>query len=422
MCVLCGLCKQFSACPPAWFSFSGWFLLLCFILLLKPHFSCNWVLASSLSSRTLTPTSLDPLQFANKANRSTEDALSTLLHLTLTHLENRNTYARILLIDFSSAFIIILPQQLIEKLLLLGADPGICRWILDFLTERQQTVRLVSTTSKMITVSTGSPQGCVLSPLLFMLLTYDFSASFRTNHIIKFADNTTVVGLITNNDESAYRREVAQLTEWCNIRNLSLNNNKTKKLVVDLRKTSHRHHLPLSISGHEVEMVHSVKFLGVHLTDKLTSSDNTNAVIKKTQQRLHSLRRLRKLDLPIPAMILFYRDTIKSMLTNCIFSWFGNSRAEERHKMNRIVRTAEIIIGVSLPCLQDIYTERSMRRVNGIIKDSTHCFHGMFTLLQSDKRYRNTRSRTSMLLKSFFPTAIRLLNLRMWTILKIMYF
>ncbi len=56
---------------------------------------------------------------------------------------------------------------------------------------------------------------------------------FSTNHIIKFADDTTVVGLITNNDESAYRREVAQLTEWCKIHNLSLNTNKTKEMVID---------------------------------------------------------------------------------------------------------------------------------------------------------------------------------------------
>ncbi len=68
--------------------------------------------------------------------------------------------------DFSSAFNTILPQQLVEKLLLLGLDSGVW-WIMNFLTERRQTVRVGSLTSKTKIVSTGTPQGCVPSPLLF---------------------------------------------------------------------------------------------------------------------------------------------------------------------------------------------------------------------------------------------------------------
>jgi hypothetical protein len=49
---------------------------------------------------------------------------------------------------------------------------------------------------------------CVLSPLLYSLFTYDCVAMHASNSIIKFADDTTVVSLITNNDETAYREEV----------------------------------------------------------------------------------------------------------------------------------------------------------------------------------------------------------------------
>jgi hypothetical protein len=49
-----------------------------------------------------------------------------------------------------------------------------------------------------------------------------------SNSIIKFADDTTVVGLITNNDETAYREEVRALGVWCQENNLSLNVSKTK--------------------------------------------------------------------------------------------------------------------------------------------------------------------------------------------------
>ena len=48
----------------------------------------------------------------------------------------------------------------------------------------------------------------------------------------------TVMGLISNNDESAYRDKVRNLTAWFSANNLILNNKKTKEIVVDFRKTS----------------------------------------------------------------------------------------------------------------------------------------------------------------------------------------
>ncbi len=58
----------------------------------------------------------------------------------------------------------------------------------------------------------------------------------------------TVIGLITNNDETAYREEVSTLTKWCQETNLSLNIDKTKELV-DFRRQS-REHTHISIDRH----------------------------------------------------------------------------------------------------------------------------------------------------------------------------
>ena len=57
---------------------------------------------------------LDPLQFAYRPNRSTDDTISIALHTLLSHLDKRNTYVRMLFIDYSSAFNTTVPLKLIS--------------------------------------------------------------------------------------------------------------------------------------------------------------------------------------------------------------------------------------------------------------------------------------------------------------------
>ncbi len=133
----------------------------------------------------------------------------------------------------------------------MGLNNSLCNWILDFITRRPQSVRVGHNTPSTTTLSTGAPQGCVLSPLLFTLLTHDCTAKFSSNHIIKFADDTSVVDLISNNDETHYREEVAQLAEWCGANNLSLNVGPVHPSLPQslpaptLRKTVPEHQSPL---------------------------------------------------------------------------------------------------------------------------------------------------------------------------------
>ncbi len=232
---------------------------------------------------------------------------------------------------------------------------------------------------------------------------------FSTFNVVKFADDTTVIGLITDNDETAYREEVSTLTKWCQENHLSLNIDKTKELVVDFRRQS-REHTPISIDKTPVERVNSFKFLGVHITEDLTWSAHTDAVLKKAHQRLFFLRRLRKFGMSPSILRSFYTCTVESILTGCITAWFGNSTAGNRKALQRVVRTARHIVGGELPSLQDIYTRRCIRKARRIIKDSSHPSHRLLSLLPSGKRLRSIRSRTSRLRDSFFPQAIRLMN------------
>ncbi|KAK1796494.1 hypothetical protein P4O66_009523, partial [Electrophorus voltai] len=159
------------------------------------------------------PASMDPLQFAYRHNRFTDDTIAHLLHTTLTHL-----------------------------------DKG------------------MATSSSTI--------------------------------IVKFADDTVVMDLISDNDKRAYLEEIKHLENWCQGNNLLLNVSKTKELIVDCSKKQERHYQPVRINGTTVERVDSFRYLGVHILQDLSWSRHTNSLPKKARQHLYHLRCLRNFRLP----------------------------------------------------------------------------------------------------------------------------
>ncbi|XP_061817520.2 uncharacterized protein [Nerophis lumbriciformis] len=213
-------------------------------------------------------------------------------------------------------------------------------------------------------------------------MTHDCCARSTTNHIVKY---TTVVGLIRDNNDIDYREEVKHLVDWCTTNNLVLNVDKTKEIIVDFRKHQSSH-TPLFFNGTAVEMVSSTKFLGVQITDNMTWSLHTGTLVKRAQQHMHFLRRMKRAQLAPPILTTFYRGTIESLLTNCISVWTGACSASDWKFLHRVVRTAEKIIRTPLPPIQEIAKSRCLTRAQKICKDSSYPHQGLFSLLDSRKR------------------------------------
>ena len=75
----------------------------------------------------------------------------------------------------------------------------------------------------------------MLSPVLYSIDTNDYRAMVENICLIKFADDTTLHGLLSNSDE-AYRSEVNRFYEWGKNNHLTLNVDKTKEIVFDYRR------------------------------------------------------------------------------------------------------------------------------------------------------------------------------------------
>ncbi len=347
---------------------------------------------------------LDPLQFAYRANRSVDDAVNMGLHFILQHLDRPGTYVRILSVDFSSTFNTIIPDTHQNKLTQLSVPNSVCQWITSFLTDRQQLVRLGKFSSSARTTSTGAPQGCVLSPLLFSLYTNDCTSKDPSVKLLKFADDTTLIGLIQDGDESAYRQEVKELAVWCSLNNLELNMLKTVEMIVDFRRNPPALP-PLTIMNSTVTAVESFRFLGTTISQDLKWDNHIDSIVRKAQQRLYFLRQLRKFNLPQELLKQFYFAIIESVLCTSITVWFSSATKSDLRRLRRVVRTAERIIGTTLPTLQELYLSRVSKRAGKITLDPSHPAHSLFELLPSGRRYRASEHQNDQTQEQFLPSS-----------------
>ncbi|MCJ8742895.1 hypothetical protein PDJAM_G00087510 [Pangasius djambal] len=165
-----------------------------------------------------------------------------------------------------------------------------------------------------------------------------------------------------------------RLVSWCSMNNLELNALKTAEMIVDFRKDP-APHPPVILCDTPVTSVESFRFLGTTITHELKWEQNISFLTKKAQQ-----------------------------------IWFAAATARDKAKLQRIIHSAEKVIGCSLPSLPDLYISRTRRRAARIAADPSHPGHVLFQRLPSGKRLRSIRTRTSRHKYSFFPAAVSLLN------------
>ena len=213
---------------------------------------------------------LDPNQYGAIPKSSTTQALIDMVHNWAKGTDGNGATARVILFDYRKAFDLIDHSILVGKLGRLDLPNNIINWIIDFLSDRSQRIKLSEGCfSEWGPVPSGVPQGTKLGPWLFLVLINDLEISSLNAQLWKYVDDTTICEIVAKGNESKSQLITNQVIQWPIDNRVQLNNDKCKELRISFAKKSPEFN-PILINGEELEIVQCAKLLGVTISHNLS--------------------------------------------------------------------------------------------------------------------------------------------------------
>ena len=220
-------------------------------------------------------------------------------------------------VDLEKAFDMIWKKGLMHKLKMLGIYKQMYDWIEDFLTDRTIQVRVGTELSDIIKLQNGTPQGSVLSPLLFLVMINDLPETENEVKLSIFADDCCIwrSGDKLNSDSAVIQKYFDKFQIWCNQWGFRISETKTTA-VIFTRKHEPEKNVELKIGNKNIRFEKSVKFLGMIFDRRLTWNEHISYVVERCKKRLNLLRALSGIDWGAnkKTLVMLYRTLIRSII------------------------------------------------------------------------------------------------------------
>ena len=107
---------------------------------------------------------------------------------------------------------------------------------------------------------------------------------------------------------------------------------------------------------------------------------------------------------------MFYKSALQSIITYCLVSVFGNMRAQDRGKLDRVIKQANRITGTDGSMVEGLYKSLMLNKVESILSDETHPLNVQFNRSARSNRLLQLRINTKRYANSFVPSGVRIFN------------
>ena len=275
-------------------------------------------------------------QYGFRKARSTGDLLSYLTHIWSTSLRNFGE-SFVVALDISKAFDRVWHRSLLAKLPSFGFTPSLCNLISSFLSDRFISVVVDGATSSPFPISSGVPQGSVISPTLFLLFINDLLSS-ASCAIHSYADDSTLHCSSSFPTQPSYfarsqsrlalsstiNSDLDSLSDWGRTNLVSFNASKTKFLPISLARNSSD--LYVCFNNNIIESSQTINILGVNISSNLSWKYHITKLAKLASQKLGILFRCKNHFTP-KQLLKLYVTMIRPSLEYCSHIWGSSTHS-----------------------------------------------------------------------------------------------
>ena len=186
---------------------------------------------------SLMTTTINKWQRAYQPQKEANEHIH-IINQYLMKARNTKRITALLLIDIEKAFDAVWHNGLLKKLHQQGIPPDLLRMVASFLKDRTIQVKTGTNLSDKVHLLAGTPQGSILSPLLFILYVNDIPTSPRCQ-CTQYADDIAIYTSHRNKNylRADLQRQIDSLEDWCATWFIKLNPKKTQLVQVNNKRT-----------------------------------------------------------------------------------------------------------------------------------------------------------------------------------------
>ncbi|KAI5731948.1 hypothetical protein M8J77_018930 [Diaphorina citri] len=214
--------------------------------------------------------------------------------------------------DVAKAFDRVDSRLLVSKLRSYGIGEQILKWLACYLSGRTQCVKIGSTTSKPISVTSGVGQGSHTGPVLFSLFFNDLPRHIINSSLLMFADDVKIYRAVNHvRDCVLLQEDICRFSDWLTLNGLELSLHKC--VVMAFSRNNDNFDFTYNIQSVPLSYVLQVKDLGILLDAKLTFASHISHLSMRCFKCLGYIFRNSK-GLSSEAFILLFTTLVRSLL------------------------------------------------------------------------------------------------------------